>query len=236
MTKRAKTDWLADLDRFYALLDELAERVGGWRQLGHCSGQMAWPERGVYFLTEPGERRSTAPGARRVVRVGTHALKAGARSALWGRLQQHRGTGSGSGNHRGSVFRKHAGDALLEKHGTRGQYPDWGRGQNASRQVREHERAWETLVSEYLAQMEVLCLAVEDEPGPDSDRATLERNAIGLLSHFHEPLDPPSPDWLGLYSLCPCISLSGLWNVQATLEPYDAGFLDLMGGYVLSPG
>ena len=41
---------LDDLTRFYALLDELAARLGGVRRLSECSGRMAWPRRGVYFF------------------------------------------------------------------------------------------------------------------------------------------------------------------------------------------
>jgi len=48
----------------------------------------------------------------RVVRVGTHGLKTGSTSTLWGRVHQHRDTREGGGNHRGSVFRLHVGQAL----------------------------------------------------------------------------------------------------------------------------
>jgi len=126
------------------------------------------------------------------------------------------------------------GKALLEKRDAHAQYPDWGQGSNAAPEVRDHERAWEALVSEYLGQMEVLWLAVEDEPCPESDRGTLERNAIGLLSHLQEPLDLPSPEWLGHHSPNANIRRSGLWNVNHTLEPHDPGFLDLMERYVVA--
>ncbi|MEX2551954.1 MAG: hypothetical protein WD627_03005, partial [Actinomycetota bacterium] len=102
---------VADLERFYHLLFELERRVGGKRTLGECHGRMRWPARGVYFFFEPEERRSSY-GTMRVVRVGTHALTPGSSSTLWGRLRQHRGRGSGSGNHRGSIFRLHLGAAL----------------------------------------------------------------------------------------------------------------------------
>ena len=38
---------------------------------------MKWPARGVYFFREAGESRSDTGEGLRVVRVGTHALKAG---------------------------------------------------------------------------------------------------------------------------------------------------------------
>jgi len=229
------TDWQNDLDEFYSLLRELAKRVHGWRPLGRCSGRMVWPKLGVYFLTEPGELRTIVPGEQRVVRVGTHALKSGAGSTLWGRLRQHRGTANG-GNHRGSVFRLHVGVALLEKLDARIDYRNWGVGSNATRQVRQGERKWEELVSGHLAQMGVLCLPVEDEPGPGSDRGILERNSIALLSHFQQPFDAPSPYWLGHQSPTACIRESGLWNVKHTLERYDPAFLELLQHYVLAAG
>ena len=64
----------------------------------------------------------------RVVRVGTHALKAGSKSTLWGRLSQHRGTArAGGGNHRGSIFRLLVGIALARRSGIP-LPPSWGLG------------------------------------------------------------------------------------------------------------
>ena len=65
---------LEHLDRFYELLGELEERLGGIRRLGECHGRMGWPRRGVYFYFEPGEFREDGRTSR-VVRMGTHALK-----------------------------------------------------------------------------------------------------------------------------------------------------------------
>ena len=93
------TDPAADLDRFYALLARLEQAIGGTRTLADCHGRMGWPTRGVYFFFEPGEQRRN--GAPRVTRVGTHALTATSKATLWGRLAQHRGRGSGGGDHRG---------------------------------------------------------------------------------------------------------------------------------------
>lgn len=114
----------ADLDAFYTLLRQLERHVGGPRLLAECTGRMAWPQRGVYFFFENGEYREDG-AEQRVVLVGTHGLRAGGKSTLCGRLGQHRGTGSGDrlgGNHRGSVFRLHVGQALL----TRGLHPEAG--------------------------------------------------------------------------------------------------------------
>lgn len=82
-------------DRLYALLDDLASRVGGPQCLRDCTGRDGWPSHGVYFFYEPGEQR--ADGAPRVVRVGTHALRESSRTTLWNRLSQHRGTRAAAG-------------------------------------------------------------------------------------------------------------------------------------------
>jgi len=64
---------LQDLQRFYALLDRLAEAVGGARTLGQCDGKLAWPKRGLYFFFEDGEQRTDTGTGDRVVRVGRTA-------------------------------------------------------------------------------------------------------------------------------------------------------------------
>jgi len=108
---------LRDVQRLYSLLDQLEVKVGGKRCLENCDGRMDWPRRGVYFFFELGESRSTSGAGPRVVRVGTHGLKAGKDTKLWDRLRTHRGTltgqNPGGGNHRGSIFRLHVGTALL---------------------------------------------------------------------------------------------------------------------------
>jgi len=51
-------DRRADLGRLYAVLESLEQALAGKRTLAECNGRMAWPDRGVYFLFEPGEMRS----------------------------------------------------------------------------------------------------------------------------------------------------------------------------------
>jgi hypothetical protein len=70
------------LVKFYSILDELEKRIGGARTLGDCRGRMTWPARGVYFFREASETRSDTGTTPRVVRVGTHALKAGGSTTL----------------------------------------------------------------------------------------------------------------------------------------------------------
>ena len=168
--------------------------------LKDCSGKMNWPRRGVYFFLESGQNRCNSGVGPRVVRVGTHALKSGSRSTLWGRLSQHRGTvRSGGGNHRGSIFRLTVGAALIRRDGY--VCPTWGSGNSASKDVRESEQPLERVVSATLGNMPLLWLMVDDKPGPDSLRGYIERNSIALLSNWQrEPIDLPSPDWLGQYS------------------------------------
>lgn len=109
---------LQDLVHFYSILDRLEQVIGGARTLGECRGRMDWPARGVYFLREAGESRSDTGTGPRIVRVGTHALKAGGSTTLWGRLSTHRGqVRSGGGNHSGSIFRLIVGTALIGRDG-----------------------------------------------------------------------------------------------------------------------
>jgi hypothetical protein len=75
---------LQDLIRFYSILNRLENTIGGARALADCRGRMKWPARGVYFFREAGENRSDTGEGPRVVRVGTHALKAGGSTTLWG--------------------------------------------------------------------------------------------------------------------------------------------------------
>ena len=65
---------VADVQRFYEILDALEETIGGKRRLAECDGRIDWPRRGVYFFFEPGEMRSASGRGPRVVRVGTHGL------------------------------------------------------------------------------------------------------------------------------------------------------------------
>ncbi|GAB7094032.1 hypothetical protein JCM30237_11840 [Halolamina litorea] len=225
-----------DLDQFYSLLQTLDERVGGAERLGDCTGYMDWPDRGVYIFLAPGETRESTPFPR-VTRIGTHAVSAGSSTSMWDRLRTHRGanggTYEGGGNHRGSVFRKRVGEAILERDALHGEYPQWGNGSTANREQRLSELALERRVSEYLRDLRFLWIAVDDEPGPESDRAYLERNAIALLSNRGgEAIDPRKEAWLGHHSRSAAIRESGLWNVDHVDETHDPAFLSTLESYV----
>lgn len=216
-----------DLDRFYNIMQKLEIRLGGKRILDKCNGRMPWPNRGVYFFYEEGERRDNSD--LRVVRVGTHALKQGSSSSLWKRLNQHKGTDKGrypgGGNHRGSVFRLHVGTAVISKNALK--VPSWSVGSSAKGIIREVEYPVEKLVSQHIGSMPFLLVNVNDEAGPNSIRGYIERNSIALLSNSGKSklLDLPSPTWLGKYAWKEKISDAGIWNVNHVDEPYEREFL-----------
>ncbi len=216
-----------DLTQFYELLAQLERKVGA-RRLSKCNGHMDWPRSGVYFFRETGEIRNETGDSPRVVRVGTHALKAGSGTKLWNRLSQHKGTvKNGAGNHRGSIFRLITGAALMERDSLA--CSSWGKGNNAPKEVKEREHFLEQKVSKVIGDMPFLWLAVDDEPGTDSLRGYIERNAISLLSNYRrEPIDHPSPDWLGHWSDRERVRLSGLWNSNHVDENYEPAFLDTL--------
>ena len=222
-----------DIDRFYDLLRSLETQPGQGQRLSQYTARPVWPTRGVYFFREPGESRRTQPSFLRVVRVGTHAVSTNSKSTLWARLRTHRGGQNGGGNHRGSIFRLHAGAALLERdRESIGEMPTWGQGSSAPRVIRDSETAHERRVSAHLGSMSVLWVEIPDEASPQSSRAYIERNAIGLLSNNMRPFDPPSKTWLGLHSPRPEIRNSGLWNLNYVHEQYDPAFLDALAAFV----
>lgn len=217
-------DRIEDLRKFYAVLALLEEKVGGARTLTSCSGRLSWPQRGVYFFMEPGENRSDSGSGPRIVRVGTHAIRGASRTTLWKRLRQHRGGSDGGGNHRGSVFRQLVGTSLIVQRGYA--YPTWDNGKSASAEIRIGEKELEREVSRALGSFPFLWLAIDDEPGAQSLRGYIERNAIALLSNYSkEPVDAPSANWLGNFCDRTRVRASGLWNSDHVDEGYDAAFL-----------
>jgi len=222
-----------DLDRFYRIIAMLREKCQGFRCLKECTRKSGWPERGVYFFFENNEFRGDG-STLRVVRVGTHAVSANSRTTLWNRLHTHRGASSGVGNHRGSIFRKRVGEALLQIRS----YPaeiaaSWGIDNSALKSTRLAEIPLERDVSAMIGAMRLLWIEIADAPGAGSDRAYLERNSIALLSNFgKEPIDKPSEGWLGLHSPQETIRKSGLWNTNHVGDEYTPAFLDTLERYV----
>ena len=186
---------------------------------------------------EPSETRSHSGRGPRIVRVGTHALKAGSGTKLWNRLSQHRGVvRTGGGNHRGSIFRLIVGTALRERDAiTCDSWDD--RRSTAPPEVRERELPLERAVSQVIRKMPFLWLSVGDEPGPRSLRGFMERNAIALLSNYGKlPIDPPSDSWLGSYCTREKVRTSGLWNSNHVDESYDPAFLDTLASLIKRVG
>jgi hypothetical protein len=178
------------LIRFYSILDILEHHIGGARNLADCSGRMNWPNRGVYFFCEPGERRTDTGQGPRIVRVGTHALKAGSGTKLWTRLSQHQGQPStGGGHHRGSIFRLIVGAALIGREGL--EFPTWGSGSSAGKTTRADEVALEREVSRIIGAMSFLWVAIEDEAGPES-----RKSGLWNQNHVEEKYDAAFLDTL----------------------------------------
>lgn len=218
------------LDRLYDLLYRLKDRTDGWYFLDDCHGRMDWPDWGVYFFFHHDETRNSTEHLR-LTRIGTHAVSEGSSTSLWNRLRNHRGakrgTYEGGGNHRGSVFRKRVGEAIIERDDLYDDYPDWGVGSSAGRERRLSELDLERQVSENIRQLPFLFVRIDDVPGPDSDRSYIERNAIALASNFQSvSIDTRNQDWLGHHSPVDEIRESGLWNINHVDEKYDTDFLD----------
>jgi hypothetical protein len=128
------------------------------------------------------------------------------------------------------VFRTVIGLALRDLTG-KAEPQSWGRDRAAAADEppERAELALEAAVSLYIGQMPFLFLAVEDEPGPRSERAFIERNSIALLSNYaRPPLDPPSAGWLGKRCGREKVRQSGLWNTQHVDAAYDPSFMDTM--------
>ena len=218
---------------FYTLLEELEKNIGGYRRVGSLTGRMRWPDRGVCFFFEPGEHCSGSGSGLRVVHIGTHAVSAGSKSTLWGRVHQHRGTLDGlGGNHRGSVFRRLVGEAMMART-PRVEVATWGDKDRPAEGIPDSERGLEELVSRRIGQMSVVFLPVEGAPGPDSLRASIKRNTVALLSGYVDAwIDPPSRHWLGNHSASERVRCSGLWNRNSVDDTVDPRFMDVFRDHV----
>lgn len=224
-----------DIARFYELLARLESLPFQGASLSSVLSNALLPQRGVYFFREQGELLTPATvglvGVQRITRVGTHAVTAGSKSTLRNRLRAHFGAKSGTGNHRGSIFRLHVGNALLRSENR--SLETWGVGSVAPHALRECEQAQidesalERRVSIVIGAMPVLWVDVPDEASASSERALIERGAIGLLSNGLAPLVAPSASWLGRLSTREEIRQSGLWNLRHVSESPSVSFLDI---------
>lgn len=88
-------------------------------------------------------------------------------------------------------------------------------------------------VSKTIGAMRFLWLSIDDEPGDQSERGYIERNAIALLSNYgKELLDPASSTWLGRCCNRPRVRESHLWNNNHVDEDYNSSFLDRLDAAV----
>jgi hypothetical protein len=229
----------ADRSRLDKLLRRLMTGVDQGLPLARLLEIGRLPERGVYFFLD--SATSNTQEQWHICRVGTHAVSLGSKSTLRARLRAHLGTRTGSGNHRGSIFRLHVGNALLRR--DQREIVTWGKGAVAppelrtSQALREAEAQHEQHVSDYIAQLPVLWLAVPDEASPSSERSIIERNTIALLSRDAQLSAALPTGWLGEHSPRREIRGSRLWNLNYVDDEYDPGFLALLErsvGYTLA--
>lgn len=210
--------------RFFRLMNQVRAAQSGGRRIDETHGRQPWPARGVYFiLAGHSLERGKMP---RIVRVGTHAVSRGSKTSLWDRLSTHRGTSAGGGSHRSSIFRLHVGRAWTRFAADEGWPESWAQGQSAPLEVRNGEALLERQVSKIIGAMQVVWLDVDDTPGPESERAYLERNAIGLLSRLGLLGSGSEPDWLGRFSSDWRIAISGLWNLNHLFYKPDVDFME----------
>ncbi|MGY3235640.1 hypothetical protein ACVMAJ_002530 [Bradyrhizobium sp. USDA 4448] len=214
---------------------ELFERMAASRTPPRLGDLLATdlPTHGVYFFFDETETTEFSNNIPRLVRVGTHGVSAGSTATLRNRLRTHFGTRAGQGNHRASVFRLHVGRAIIERENLQDQFPDWGKGQSAPREITDREAALEARVSSYIGSLRVLAIPVIDTAGKSSMRATIERQFIAMFTEGFCPIEPASADWLGRFSDKPSIKETGLWNVRDVGEHYDLKFLTLLEAYLV---
>lgn len=213
----------------YRCISQLAEKTGGIRVLNKCNGRMYWPKRGVYFFVDFQEQSILSRGFPRIVRIGTHAVSKGSKTTLWDRLKTHKGTEKGEGNHRGSIFRLHVGNAIINRDGL--MCDTWGIGQNATKEIKEKEKYIEHLVSDYIGQLGVVVLDIDDEPCALSDRAYIEKNAISLFSSINSSFNFSTMNWLGNWNSREEIKNSCLWNINYINSEYDSKFFQIFEKY-----
>lgn len=233
-----------ELQAVYQTLEKAVEQTGGPFYLDNCTGTQNWPDRGLYvFFSKDTDIEYDPVSEWQITRVGTVGVSANSSSTLWDRLRQHRGNNRGKyktgGNHRGSVFRKHVGRAILERDDIGKEYPHWGSPHRSlpddinTTALRENEHGLEKRVSEYIRSLPFIVIDVPGEPGPKCDRARLEKNIIGLISHARRATPSLMKDsWLGHHSPRAEIHKTGLWNIDYVNAFYSASIVEDLDSYV----
>jgi hypothetical protein len=109
----------------------------------------------------------------------------------------------------------------------------WAVGGTANPDVRQNEYPLERAVSDYIRGLPFLWLAVEDPPGPRSDRGVIEAGSIALLSNVgRPPIDVASDRWLGRHADRRPIRESGLWNVNHVQDQASGAVISVLKEYI----
>ena len=223
-----QSEWL---NRLYSVLGPLETRFG-YSHLGDDPAAMHLPERGVCFFFEPNEFRRASQSEKRIVHVGANGVSKDADHSLEKRIRQYQGGTGGAGRHRGCVFRSHVGSAIIRRKGLEQQFPEWGKSKSPAARELSAEKELEITVSAYIRQMQVLCVAIDDAAGPQSDRASVKRNVIALLSAQSAFRDASSDKWLGRSSPRGKINSSGIWNLNHVGDKFDPQLFAMLSNYV----
>jgi hypothetical protein len=232
------------LEEVYQTLGTLHETTDGPYRLNDVDGTLEWPQRGIYIFFSSDTDPAVDPVEQwHISRIGTVGDCAGSSATLWERLRAHRGNErgryAGGGNHRGSIFRKHVGRCLIERDGPHDKYPHWGVPHRNlpddvdTTAVREEEHELEARVSDYIRSLPFLVIDVPGEPGPDCERAMLEKNLIALVAHARRTTpELRKSDWLGSHSPHAEIAKTGLWNIDHVNAFYSGGTISTTETYV----
>jgi len=232
-----------ELQQLYGELETLRERIDGPYYLSDVSAEGNWPSRGIYIFFDPKTDFSSPVRQWCISRIGTVGDCEGSSATIWERLRAHRGTKRGQyqngGNSRGSVFRRHVGEALIRNNGLEDKYPHWGVPHRSlpdeidTQTLRESEHPLEKRVSEYIRSLPFLWVNVPGEPGPDCERAMLEKNLIGLVAHGRKTVPGLIRNgWLGRNAAEASITRTGLWNLDHTASLFDRNAVDDFERYV----
>lgn len=191
---------------------------------------MTLADKGVYIFLDPNEESIYSNSLPRIVRIGTHAIHDGAKSTIKQRLRAHYGTKLNSGNHRGSVFRKHIGNALLNKGDLEKTSETWGVGSNATKIIKDKEKWLELEVSSEIRKLRFCVFEIDDKASKNSKRSTIEKSLINILSTRN--IDLISADWIGKKSPAKEIRRTGLWNIQHSSLCISKDKIDFLLSYL----
>ncbi len=231
------TDWLRTfryynkkINTFYDILHYYSDKYGLIKDFSSFTNKEKCPKQGLYIFLHKDEKRLLDPTRIRIARVGTHAVSQNSKTLLWHRLKTHKGTNSGYGNHRSSIFRSYVGSAIIEREKLG--VITWNKKTIISSET-QNEKEIEKRVSEYINDnFQLICLDIPGEALKTNDRAYIERNLIALLSNSLKFSDTPPANWLGSYAPNELVKKSGLWNVNHTEEMVTNDFYDIFEHYL----